>query len=158
MCTQYTLLLLVTGALVVLFNQLSSKRNVLGLSVGLRGAVQVSPRLPLVLSLQVKHTWLRGVIVTGGGLLVQAVQLQQFVIGRALGQAGNGVGLGLVRYTQQKRKEHTLAVNSAETMIREGVARRTLRRRDTKKWRGRSRADCWVLLCEANGGPTRQGR
>lgn len=98
MCTQYTLTLggSVRPALVVLFDQLSSKSNVLRFGIFLRGTLQVSPSLPLVLALQVKHAWLGGVVVAGGGLFVQTVQLQQFVIRRTLGQVGNSVGLGLV--------------------------------------------------------------
>lgn len=72
--------------LVVLSNQLIGELNVLLFGIGLRGALQVLPRLPLVLAFQVKHSWLWSVVVAGCSLLVQTIQLQQFVIGRAFGQ------------------------------------------------------------------------
>lgn len=80
-------------ALVVLGDQLVGELDVLSLSVLLRGARQVLPRLPLVLTLEIKRAWFRGGVVTNGGLLVQTVQLQQLVVGRTLGQVGHGVGL-----------------------------------------------------------------
>lgn len=79
--------------LLVLGKQLVHQLNVLSLGVGLGGTLQVLPGLPLVLTLQVKNTWLGGRVVANSGLLVQAVQAQQFVVRWTFGQGVNSFGL-----------------------------------------------------------------
>lgn len=59
--------------LFVLGQQLVRKCDVLLLGILLRGALQVSPSLPLVLALQIEHARLRCLVVAHSGLLVQAV-------------------------------------------------------------------------------------
>ena len=78
--------------LLVLGKQLVHQLNVLSLGVGLGGTLQVLPGLPLVLTLQVKNTWLGGRVVANSGLLVQAVQAQQFVVRWTFGQGVNSFG------------------------------------------------------------------
>lgn len=78
---------------IVLLQQFVSQLDVLLFSVLLQSALQLVPCFPLVVVLHVENAGLGCVIVTYGGLLVQTVELQQFVIGGCLSQSVDCVGL-----------------------------------------------------------------
>jgi len=60
--------------------------DVLLLGLILALALVVVPRVPLGAGLELNRPRLRGGVIASGGLLVEAVELQQLRIGRALGE------------------------------------------------------------------------
>lgn len=77
----------------VLGGQFVDKGNVVGFGLFLRHPLLVFPGLPLGLALEVHDAGLVGGVVTDGGLLVQPVQLEQFVVVGTSGQLVDGLSL-----------------------------------------------------------------
>ena len=94
--------------LLILGKQRVDQLDVLRLGVGLRSALQFVPGLPFVLPLQVKHARFGRRVVASSRLLVQAIQAQQLVVRRALGQGVYGFSLLVLVYAPRPRNcRHT---------------------------------------------------